>query len=286
MSAANPMILTGDSFESADVFNSASATSDRTLGSQMLAMKASENSEELNSHLPPVIEAMGGIGGDFDTSPLHVQSSVLDSVFSTTLEGNDVQDHTPMFDELDLIMDGAKVNLLDDWVALFGDESEETSVPELSLVTHEDINLSELKDFAQPSRKRMFSEVESSTVSSMNVQDQLFTSKTSSSLPTPVLDNETLKPSRSSTKVDHLGCVTYSKKQRSQPLPPVATESTDPILLKRAKNTEAARRSRARKMERMSQLEDKVEKLMGEKSDLELEVNRLREILRAKNISF
>ena len=30
-----------------------------------------------------------------------------------------------MFDELDLIMDGAKVNSSEDWVALFGDDNDD-----------------------------------------------------------------------------------------------------------------------------------------------------------------
>lgn len=282
--SATPMILSGDSMESTDVFNSASATSERTFGSSLLAMKPSDGSEELNSHLPPVIETMGGTSGDFDTSPLHVQSSVLDSVFSTTLEGNDVQDHTPMFDELDFILDGTKVNLLDDWVALFGNESEETSTRD-ELVTQADINLSELKDLSGSNRKRSFSDVES-VVEPEKVQNQLVTPITTSSMPTPVLDNAKLKPSSRTSSVDHLGCVTYSKKHRTQPLPPVTSETSDPVLMKRAKNTEAARRSRARKMERMSQLESKVEALMGEKTDLELEVARLKELLKKNNISF
>lgn len=282
--SANPMILSGDSFESTDVFNSASAASEPVFDSRMLALKTSEDSEVLHSRLPPVIETMGS--GDFDTTPLHVLSSVLDSVFSTSLEGSDAQDNTPMFDELDFIMDGAKVNLLDDWVALFGEESEEAPAAEPELVTPEDLDAAE---FELPSRKRAYSTLESAespTVSSQKTLGQLFTPKTSSTLPTPVLDNESLKPSKSSTKMDHLGCVTYSKKHRSLPLPPLETESSDPVAMKRAKNTEAARRSRARKMERMSQLEDKVEILMGEKSELLLEVSRLRELLKANNISF
>ncbi|ODV97619.1 hypothetical protein PACTADRAFT_47502, partial [Pachysolen tannophilus NRRL Y-2460] len=63
-------------------------------------------------------------------------------------------------------------------------------------------------------------------------------------------------------KRDHLGVVSYHKKQRCAPLTPVFTDSDDPVAVKRARNTEAARRSRARKMERMSQLEDRVEQLL------------------------
>lgn len=80
-------------------------------------------------------------------------------------------------------------------------------------------------------------------------------------------------------KVDHLGVVTYHRKKRSQPLTPVIPESDDPIAMKRAKNTEAARRSRARKLQRMNQLEDKVEDLLKKNSALENEVKRLKSLL-------
>ncbi|KAF8002320.1 hypothetical protein HF325_003285 [Metschnikowia pulcherrima] len=106
-------------------------------------------------------------------------------------------------------------------------------------------------------------------------------------LSTPIMDEFTpLENDKKRKSVDHLGCVSYAKKQRSQPLKPIATESGDPIAMKRARNTEAARRSRARKMERMSQLEEKVEDLLQDKSELQDEVARLREILTAHNIMF
>jgi hypothetical protein len=54
---------------------------------------------------------------------------------------------------------------------------------------------------------------------------------------------------------------------------------TDKALVKRARNTEAARRSRARKVERMHELEDKVERLIKRNNELEMEVLRLRLLL-------
>ncbi|OBA28350.1 Gcn4 basic Domain, leucine zipper complexed with AtfCREB site Dna, partial [Hanseniaspora valbyensis NRRL Y-1626] len=44
----------------------------------------------------------------------------------------------------------------------------------------------------------------------------------------------------------------------------VSSEISDPVEAKRAKNTEAARRSRARKMQRMNELEDRVSQLLKE----------------------
>ena len=80
-------------------------------------------------------------------------------------------------------------------------------------------------------------------------------------------------------KLDHLGVVAYNRKSRSAPLTPVIPESSDPVAQKRARNTEAARRSRARKLQRMNQLEDRVENLLAKNMELENEVARLRSLL-------
>lgn len=293
-------------------------------------------------------------------SPFQIHSSVLDSVFSTTnLDGKDAMlDHTPMFDELDFIVDGINVNSKDDWVALFGEGDEGsaaaaaaasstasmfagegisadavcTNGPIIDLgcsvsaeartesgdVKHgifEDSMLEAL--LAEPSPNGLSDEtisaattsasspeVDASTVctsvapstSSANgrkrsfkevEQTQLFTPNPSSTLPTPQLDvkkSSSLSSSSSSSnkkaRVDHLGCVAYSKKQRSQTLEPIDFSGIEDVsALKRAKNTEAARRSRARKMERMTQLENRVGELMAENDDLKKEVERLRALL-------
>ena len=271
-------------------------------------------------------------------SPFQIHSSVLESVFSTNLDGKDaLLDHTPMFDELDFIMDGAKVNSKEDWVALFGEEGgdeamfpagEEAVVGEFgpiislddgasagdddNIVPHDEVlealliepspnglsddtisaattsasspdlssTIATSVGGASTSHKRSFREVESNH----HPQSQLFTPNPSSTLPTPQLDMK--KPSSKRTKVDHLGCVTYSKKQRSQTLEPISFDGIeDSAALKRAKNTEAARRSRARKMERMTQLEERVEELMGENSKLVDEVERLKSLLEANGIA-
>jgi general control protein GCN4 len=78
-------------------------------------------------------------------------------------------------------------------------------------------------------------------------------------------------------KKDSLGITVYNRKPRSQPLQPiVVSEDADGVSVKRARNTEAARRSRARKLERMSQLEERVEQLIARNAELEAEVARLR----------
>ncbi|ODQ65837.1 hypothetical protein NADFUDRAFT_51114 [Nadsonia fulvescens var. elongata DSM 6958] len=78
-------------------------------------------------------------------------------------------------------------------------------------------------------------------------------------------------------KIDEHGLTAYNRKRRTQDLTPVLIYNPeDSESVKRARNTEAARRSRARKMERMGQLEVKVEDLLRKNHELEQEVLRLR----------
>lgn len=78
-------------------------------------------------------------------------------------------------------------------------------------------------------------------------------------------------------KRDEYGITVYSRKPRSTPLTPVVVEDdADSVAVKRARNTEAARRSRARKMERMTQLEAKVKELLLRNEELEKLVEQLR----------
>lgn len=78
-------------------------------------------------------------------------------------------------------------------------------------------------------------------------------------------------------KKDEMGFTVYSRKPRSTPLSPVVVpDGQDSVAVKRARNTEAARRSRARKMERMSQLEQKVSELLTRNADLERQIEELK----------
>ncbi|KAG2733066.1 hypothetical protein G9P44_004056 [Scheffersomyces stipitis] len=307
-----PMIMSADSmFESADMFIPHNEQVANPFEEEVAAISRKNAELDLSSALPNERQS--------ETSPFNIHSAVLDSVFSNVLDEHDnIQDHTPMFDELDFIVDGAKVNSKDDWVSLFGPAADSDAQIisldadiEDSLVKKEDLD-DALLDLSVPSvapvteasspapsfstiatsttaaTKRLYSEVEDTFEFSYKKpeQSQLITPNPSSNLPTPLLDSHSKsRTSAPSKKVDHLGCVTYSKKQRTQPLVPIdIDDSADPITLKRAKNTEAARRSRARKMERMNQLETKVEELIHEKSTLELEVLRLKEMLLANGI--
>lgn len=78
-------------------------------------------------------------------------------------------------------------------------------------------------------------------------------------------------------KKDEMGFTIYSRKPRSTPLSPVVVpDGQDSVAVKRARNTEAARRSRARKMERMSQLEQKVSELLTRNAELERQIEELK----------
>lgn len=81
---------------------------------------------------------------------------------------------------------------------------------------------------------------------------------------------QTSESLESEYKKDSLGITIYNRKPRSQPLPPVVVDQTaDTVAVKRARNTEAARRSRARKLERMTQLEMKIEELLSFQKELQ-----------------
>lgn len=215
------------------------------------------------------------VKSEMDQPPIAIHSEVLDSVFSSTLEDKDLHllTDTPMFDDLDFILDGTKVNSKEDWVSLFKDDAPCES---LNPSYEKDDVLDDL--FGDDLRESM------EFAPSMKAQQpkQLETPMTPM-LSTPAMsDDASLKKRR----VDHLGCVTLAKKQRSQPLKPLSVDNGDPVAMKRARNTEAARRSRARKMERMSQLESKVDDLLQDKSDLLDEVTRLKSLLAEHNIAY
>ncbi|CAH6720349.1 general control transcription factor Gcn4p [[Candida] jaroonii] len=206
---------------------------------------------------------------------LNFHSDVLNSVFSND-ENN--LNNTPMFDELDFVLDG---HGKEDWVSLFDADNE---IDSNQVITDADL-LNDIEKSIQPSlTNSSVDDKEISDCSSFDNSnskkrsfDQLLTPKSSSTLSTPNLDEE---------KIDHLGLIKYNKKQRSAPLEPIKVKSNDPVLMKRAKNTEAARRSRARKMERMKQLEDKVEDLINANDSLSSELSRLKNLLDSHNIGY
>lgn len=201
-----------------------------------------------------------------------LDSAVVDAFFASS------NDSTPMFEyDTTPIQDSVASTNDHEWASLFDDD--------IPVITEDDVSLN---DKAMQSTEVSSYDAFPSTINQIP-----------SFLPTPVIEDAKLlksttngrvskkksvssssSSSASSTpKIDHLGVITYNKKNRSIPLTPVIPESDDPAALKRARNTEAARRSRARKLKRMTQLEDKVEELLNKNKSLENEVETLKRLL-------
>jgi len=187
-------------------------------------------------------------------TPLQLHSSTIESIFDPIDE-----EVSPMFEEVELDVEN--------WSSLFENDELEVPNPNSSIQFNNEIKQESIKipspspsQSPPPPTKRSSSEAS--------------------------LDLPCSKKSNSSPDVDSLGIIPYNRKQRSQPLSPIIIENSDPISAKRARNTEAARRSRARKMERMNQLEDKVEILVKKNYELEEELERLRGLLKQSGQPF
>lgn len=78
----------------------------------------------------------------------------------------------------------------------------------------------------------------------------------------PMVRNSSRAPSPGSTRsgTKHSTVAGVNARQR-KPLPPIKYDSGDPVALKRARNTEAARKSRARKLERQEEMERRIAEL-------------------------
>lgn len=237
-----------------------------------------------------------------DSTNEELDSNVVDAFFASST------DSTPMFDYADEQMFGNKDEQPENWASLFDDDveikAEDVFTADAAIAEFPGNNLVSQVEESKPGPVIAIKQEERSMAHNLVVPAETYlptpvieegklnntvakkanrvTKKTSFSLPSatssPALSTTSLSSAREE-KVDHMGVVTYHRKKRSQPLTPIIPESDDPVAMKRAKNTEAARRSRARKLQRMNQLEDKVEELLKKNSDLENEVRRLKSLL-------
>lgn len=250
----------------ANMITSTSAVPSRGLFNNQMISDL-ENGSVSETHHPIVGELVFGKfikEEDTDASPLLLDDTVPSTASSLKSAVDDFflndDNSTPMF-EFDAI------NTSTQWTSLFDND-----IP----ITQKDVQLA----------NELSVEIEQDEVQ-REPQATLEIGQTSY-LPTPTIEEgKLIKPSSLSkpsqhdkvSKVDHLGVISYNRKNRSVPLSPIFTESGDPVAAKRARNTEAARRSRARKLMRMNQLEDKVEELLNRNSQLEDEVKRLTSLL-------
>ncbi|KAK5781779.1 amino acid starvation-responsive transcription factor GCN4 PWA37_004687 [Arxiozyma heterogenica] len=224
-----------------------------------------------------------------------LDSGVVDAFFTSSADSTPMfeYDDTPLQQQQENNSNGLP-NPVTEWTSLFDDD--------IPVVIDEDVALNDKA-------------IQSTEVESCDSFPPV-TSKIASFLPTPVLEDVKIAPTTDvvastshnkknpssgkvskskktkktttytnsdGVKVDHLGVVVYNRKVRSTPLTPVIPTSDDPVALKRARNTEAARRSRARKLQRMNQLEAKVEELLAKNASLEMEVERLKKLLAEKS---
>lgn len=218
----------------------------------------------------PLLDFESMISNSNNNTPLFgygdIDNATVEAFFSSSVNS------TPLFEFNNSIENNNNTNNntnnSDNWTSLFDND-----IP----VTTNDVNLA---------LNLIDNQIESSS------SNDNFSNNSNSYLPTPTLENVKINQKKSNLssnkieKIDHLGIVTYNRKQKVNPLRPVVPKSNDPVSIKRAKNTEAARRSRARKLQRMNQLEDKVEDLLNKNSSLELEILRLKTLLKENNISF
>ncbi|GMM36064.1 amino acid starvation-responsive transcription factor [Saccharomycopsis crataegensis] len=197
-------------------------------------------------------------------SPISLLSMAADDQLNSNSTSN-----SPMFQDLELEPET--------WGPLFEDIASPTHNGEISNVV-EDIQLNDVISEAVANVVKVKEELNESSLltnakplfkrSAVNVESQT------------EAQQQPPNKRKKSTKMDHLGCVSYNRKQRSAPLNPIVIpNNADNAAVKRARNTEAARRSRARKMERMNQLEEKVEVLLNKNDELQKEVERLRALL-------
>lgn len=192
-------------------------------------------------------------------SPKELMSNnISDGVF------NDLE-QSPLFDDVD-------IGDINKWPSLFEDRNSVSSMDSFDdYPVKKEVETEEAFDEVSPQGSSSVEEPASleSIAKALKV-DEVSKGKRKRSEGDPSVDNE---------KRDALGFTVYSRKPRSQPLNPIVVPEggEDDIVTKRARNTEAARRSRARKMARMGQLEEKVYELISKNQELEKEVLRLKE---------
>ncbi|ANB15507.1 amino acid starvation-responsive transcription factor GCN4 [Sugiyamaella lignohabitans] len=192
-------------------------------------------------------------------------------------------EHSPLFDDIDLGDSNS-------WESLFNDDSnsisrESGSVassiarPTMAPKVQASIAPSQSPSPSLMSTPLVKAEPISPIVGSVSLDSGRSFSVSSASSASNKRKRSELSVDLEMEKKDALGIIAYNRKPRSTPLQPVIVDDeSDCTAVKRARNTEAARRSRARKMERMSQLEERVDQLVARNSELEAEIARLREL--------
>ncbi|KAK7203870.1 hypothetical protein BZA70DRAFT_282321 [Myxozyma melibiosi] len=195
-------------------------------------------------------------------TPSLESSSIFPSPFDSP---DDAFESSPMFDSHDL-------GNPDQWPSLFGGDSKSKveSTSQKPLSTQQELPPS--KDLARSLSVQSFaSDCQSRDERSASPEGVIVASDGS------VVGISERKRKRVTSQ-------SYARRPRTEPLPPIVVgDAEDSVAVKRARNTLAARRSRERKMLRLTDLEVQVDGLVAERdqalkrvSELEEELRRLR----------
>lgn len=80
---------------------------------------------------------------------------------------------------------------------------------------------------------------------------------------------ESPKPGSGRSSTKHSSVAGVNPRRREKPLPPIVYDPDDPVAVKRARNTEAARKSRARKLARQESMERRIAELEKDLAELQ-----------------
>lgn len=213
---------------------------------------------------PPLALSQPTVTPDDTVSPLSLMSSVSTA---TVTELSDIE-HSPLFDDVDL----GQVA----WTSLFDDDTESAqplpaagASETLSMPVTPDQSVANLFDLMSAMPLKNAEQLPLPMGFALQPEPEQTGQHFAAAPPS--------KRPRLKDKVDEYGITVYTRKTRSAALKPITVaKNADPVAAKRARNTEAARRSRARRMERMDQLEACVRRLTEENAQLKQEIAKLR----------
>lgn len=192
-------------------------------------------------------------------------NELISSTSSTVRSNFSDLDYSPMYDNLD-------VTEAPNWDPLFPDAPAADTEEASSAIDLSSVEPQQQQSIGHAPVSEPLSASASPALSTASLSSPSLSQRRRSSSP-----KSSLRRGPNGNRVDDMGITIYSRKPRTMPLRPVEIpETADNATAKRARNTEAARRSRARKLERMAQLEDRVKQLVERNEQLEAEVQRLK----------
>lgn len=234
--------------------------------------------QEMNLLADPANPARGNLPGSLNHSidPLDIFENVMD--FNMFTDAPMLSSDLP-----DIEVDSLKGDIL---FNPFEYNSSSTVSPTSSMSDFE--SMSSASGFISPTStaadldSSAFSgrDIDLEKVLSLKPMDKKVTKERCSSRASSINSTSTVGSSKEKKQaLKKLNLTPYQPKQRKQALPDIHPSTiSDPVEAKRAKNTEAARRSRARKMQRMGELEDRVSQLLQENEMLKQKLSQYEQL--------